>query len=53
VVNGEDGCKDIRIVAILADIAGQYVVRALTDGVRAVMATETVPHYVDVIKIGW
>jgi len=52
VIHRCDGCPRRCAVAILADACRLDVGRSLTDGISTVVATKTVIHDVDVIKVG-
>ena len=52
VIHGRDRCPDRRGVAILADVGCLDVRQSLTDGIHAVVATNTVIHDVDVVEVG-
>jgi len=53
VVNGEDGCKDVGVVAVLANITGLDVCQVLTNGIDTVMAVNTLASDVQMVKVGW
>lgn len=52
VIDGRDRRPNRRSVAILADVGCLDVRRSLTDGIGAVVATNTVIHDVDVVEVG-
>jgi hypothetical protein len=43
---------DVRRMTVLAEVAGLYVRRPLTSGIRAVMAAKAIARDIDVIEIG-
>jgi len=51
-VNGKHGRKNVGVMAVLADVAGQNMRKILTNCVHAVMAVNTASCDVQVIKIG-
>ena len=53
VVHREDWCKDVGVVAVLANITGLDVCQVLANGIDTVMAVNTLASDVQVIKIGW
>lgn len=52
VVNGEDRCKDVGVVAILTNIAGLDVCQILANGVHTVMAVNTLACDVQMVEVG-
>jgi hypothetical protein len=53
VVNGEGWCKDVGVVAVLANITGLDVCQVLANGVDTVMAVNTLASDVQMVKVGW
>ncbi len=53
VVNSEDWRKDVGVVAILTNIAGENMRRALANGIDVVMAVNTLTSDVQVVEVGW
>lgn len=51
VVHRENGGEYIRIVAVLANVAGLNVCQVLADRIDAVMAVDTVSRDVQVIEV--
>ena len=53
VVNGEDWCKDVGVVAVLANITGLDVCQVLASGIDTVMAVNTLASDVQMVKVSW
>ena len=53
VVNRENRCEDIGIVAILANIAGLDVCQILANGINTIMAVNTLAGNVQMVEVGW
>ena len=53
VVNSEDRRKDVGVVAIFANIAGENMCRVLANGIDAVMAVNTLASDVQMVEVGW
>jgi len=53
VVNSEDWRKDVGVVAILTNIAGENMCQVLANGIDIVMAVNTLTSDVQVVEVGW
>jgi hypothetical protein len=53
VVNGEYWCKDVGVVAVLANITGLDVCQVLASGIDTVMTVNTLASDVQMVKVGW
>lgn len=53
VVDGENRCKDVGVVAVLTNIAGLDVCQVLADGIDTVVAVNTLARDVQMVKVGW
>lgn len=52
VINGERGCPDVRVVAVLAHIRCRNMRVALANSLYAVVTTDAISGNADVVEIG-